>query len=74
MQVGKLVPPRQRAWMQAIQKRVGITTEVISSIKGVKMTGLTEKVSDQIQDLRNFELDESKRFRKMQISNILIGR
>ena len=59
--------------MQAIQKRVGVTTEIIGSIKAVKMTGLSEKVSEQIQGLRNFELEESKRFRQAQIANILIG-
>lgn len=73
-QVGKLVPPRQRRWMQAIQKRVGVTTEVISSIKSIKMTGLTEKISQEIQSLRDFELEESKRFRRAQISNIIIGK
>jgi ATP-binding cassette, subfamily C (CFTR/MRP), member 1 len=60
--------------MQAIQKRVGVTTEIIGSMKGVKMTGLSEKIRDQIQGLRDYELEESKRFRKVQISNILIGR
>ena len=71
--VGKMVPPRQRRWMQAIQKRVGVTTEAIGSIKGIKMTGLTDKISEQIQSLREFEMDESKRFRRVQIMNILLG-
>ncbi|KAI3537978.1 ABC transporter [Colletotrichum filicis] len=73
IRTGQLIPPRQRRWMQAIQKRVGITTEVIGSIKGVKMSGLTSTVQDQIQGLRDFELDESKRFRRVQILNVLIG-
>ncbi|KAK1450743.1 ABC transporter [Colletotrichum cuscutae] len=73
IRTGQLIPPRQRRWMQAIQKRVGITTEVIGSIKGVKMSGLTSTVQDQIQGLRDFELGESKRFRRVQILNVLIG-
>lgn len=73
MRVGQLVPPRQRRWMQAIQRRVGITTDIIGSIRGVKMSGLSATVRDQIQGLRDFELDESKRFRRMQIVNIVIG-
>ncbi|KAI3557746.1 ABC transporter [Colletotrichum abscissum] len=73
IRTGQLIPPRQRRWMQAIQKRVGITTEIIGSIKGVKMSGLTSTVQDQIQGLRDFELDESKRFRRVQILNVLIG-
>ncbi|KXH37008.1 ABC transporter [Colletotrichum simmondsii] len=73
IRTGQLIPPRQRRWMQAIQKRVGITTEIIGSVKGVKMSGLTSTVQDQIQGLRDFELDESKKFRRVQILNVLIG-
>ncbi|WYZ43992.1 hypothetical protein EsH8_VII_000428 [Colletotrichum jinshuiense] len=73
IKLGQLVPPRQRRWMQAIQKRVGITTEIMGSVKGIKMSGLTATVQDQIQGLRDFELDESKKFRKMQIANMLVG-
>ncbi|OHE94372.1 ABC transporter [Colletotrichum orchidophilum] len=73
IRTGQLIPPRQRRWMQAIQKRVGITTEIIGSVKGVKMSGLTNTVQDQIQGLRDFELDESKKFRRVQILNVLIG-
>ncbi|KXH56884.1 ABC transporter [Colletotrichum salicis] len=73
IRTGQLIPPRQRRWMQAIQKRVGITTEIIGSVKGVKMSGLTSTVQDQVQGLRDFELDESKKFRRVQILNVLIG-
>ncbi|KAJ0300193.1 hypothetical protein COL516b_008544 [Colletotrichum fioriniae] len=73
IRAGQLIPPRQRRWMQAIQQRVGITTEIIGSVKGVKMSGLTSTVQDQIQGLRDFELDESKKFRRVQILNVLIG-
>ena len=59
--------------MLAIQKRVGVTSDIFSVIKGVKMTGLTAKVQDQLQGLRDFELDESKRFRRVQIAHVLLG-
>ncbi|KAI8243245.1 ABC transporter atnG [Colletotrichum sp. SAR 10_96] len=71
--LGKLIPPRQRRWREAIQKRVGVTTQVMGSVKGVKMSGLSGTVQDQIQGLREFELEESKEFRKIQISNVLVG-
>ncbi|KAK2023189.1 P-loop containing nucleoside triphosphate hydrolase protein [Colletotrichum zoysiae] len=73
MKTGQLLPPLQRKWMQAIQKRVGITTEIVGSMKGVKMSGLSATVQDQIQGLRDFELDESKKFRRMQILNVLVA-
>uniref|UniRef100_L2G2V8 ABC multidrug transporter n=1 Tax=Colletotrichum fructicola (strain Nara gc5) TaxID=1213859 RepID=L2G2V8_COLFN len=71
--LGKLIPSRQRRWREAIQKRVGVTTQVMGSVKGVKMSGLSGTVQDQIQGLRDFELEESKEFRKIQISNVLVG-
>ncbi|KZL85583.1 abc transporter [Colletotrichum incanum] len=73
VKVGQLVPPRQRRWMQAIQKRVGLITEIIGSVKGVKMSGLSATVQHQIQGLREFEIEESKRFRRMQFVNIIVG-
>ncbi|KAF9876778.1 ABC multidrug transporter [Colletotrichum karsti] len=73
IKLGRLIPPRQRRWMQAIQRRVGITTEIIRSIRGVKASGLSGTARDQIQGLRDFELEESKRFRRVQISNVLVG-
>ncbi|KUJ12857.1 P-loop containing nucleoside triphosphate hydrolase protein [Mollisia scopiformis] len=71
--LGQLVPPRQRRWMSAIQKRVGITADIISAMKGVKVAGLSVKVDKQIQGLRNFELERSVQFRKLQISTQLLG-
>ncbi len=56
--IGKLVPPRQRRWMAAIQKRVGITADIIGAMKGVKVAGLSVNVDKQIDGLRQFEIDE----------------
>ncbi len=72
--IGKLVPPRQRRWMAAIQKRVGITSDIVGAMKGVKVAGLSEKVDKQIEDLRSYELDRSVQFRRMQISTQLLGK
>jgi len=59
--------------MQAIQKRVGVTTDVLGSIKGVKMSGLSSHVTKQIQGLRAAELDDQRAFRHLQITNIALG-
>ena len=71
--IGKLVPPRQRRWMSAIQKRVGITSDIIGAMKGVKVAGLSENVDKQIDGLRDYEIERSVQFRKMQISTQLLG-
>ncbi|OAA65704.1 ABC transporter [Niveomyces insectorum RCEF 264] len=61
--IAKIIPPRQRRWMAAIQKRVGITADIVGSMKGVKVAGLNEKAEEQIQALRDYELERSKSFR-----------
>jgi ABC-type bacteriocin/lantibiotic exporter with double-glycine peptidase domain len=68
-----MVAPRQRQWMMAIQKRVGVTSDIFGVIRGVKMTGLSGKVQDQLQGLRDSELKESKRFRRVQIAHVLLS-
>jgi ATP-binding cassette subfamily C (CFTR/MRP) protein 1 len=59
--------------MQAVQKRVSYTSDVLGSIKGMKMLGLTKLVSENVQGLRMQELKMSKRFRHVQIVNITLG-
>ncbi|KAK0644149.1 ABC transporter [Cercophora newfieldiana] len=71
--IAKLVPIRQTKWMAAIQKRVGITSDVLGSMKGIKVAGLTKHAEQQIQGLRNFEMAESKQFRKVQVFSVLSG-
>lgn len=72
-QVAKKIRPRQRQWMQAVQKRVALTSEVLGSIKGMKMLGLTAMITGSVQDMREQELYKSKRFRYVQIVNITLG-
>ncbi len=72
-QLGKLIPSRQRKWMAAIQKRVGITADVVGSMRGVKVAGLNDKAETQIQNLRDYELKQSTSFRKIQVFNLLLG-
>ncbi|KAH8682522.1 P-loop containing nucleoside triphosphate hydrolase protein [Xylariales sp. PMI_506] len=69
----KLVPPRQRKWMAAIQKRTGITADILGTMKEVKMVGIRDPVTTQVQDLRDFELAESRKFRKIQILIIALN-
>ncbi|KAH8196275.1 hypothetical protein TruAng_009556 [Truncatella angustata] len=68
--MAKIIPVRQRRWIAAIQKRVGITSDLLAVMKGVKMMGISGPISKQIQDLRDFEISESKKFRKLQIAVI----
>ncbi|KAK0106876.1 hypothetical protein ONS95_003598 [Cadophora gregata] len=65
-----LVMSRQALWLEAIERRIAATTEMLGSMKGVKMCGLTDVLSKELQHLRLEELRISKRFRKLLIWNM----
>jgi ATP-binding cassette, subfamily C (CFTR/MRP), member 1 len=67
------IGPARGMWNQAVQKRVSITSSMLSQIKGLKIMGLTDYIADLIQSLRSSELELSKKFRAFIIRIILIG-
>lgn len=62
-----LVMQRQALWLEAIERRIAATTAMLSSMKGVKMCGLTDVLRDDLHQLRIDELNISKKFRKLLI-------
>ncbi|EFQ29566.1 ABC transporter [Colletotrichum graminicola M1.001] len=69
----KNIGPRQMAWMQAIQKRVGQTTNVIGNMKTLKISGLATPVEKAIQGLRVSEVKAGGRFRAFLVGSVGIG-
>lgn len=61
--VAKNLRPKQHAWNKATQDRINKVVSILSSIKIVKMLGLTEVVKSQISDLRHVEIEASKDMR-----------
>ncbi|KAK4063525.1 uncharacterized protein Triagg1_9402 [Trichoderma aggressivum f. europaeum] len=57
--------PAQRAWNEAIQTRVSVTSSMLGQIKGIKMMGRSDYMAQTIQSFRGFELDMSKKLRTM---------
>jgi ABC-type multidrug transport system fused ATPase/permease subunit len=64
---------RQKAWMDKIQKRVGLTADVISKMKHLRISGLTVPVEDLIQKMRVDELKTASRFRTVYVTVIAFG-
>lgn len=62
-----LVAQRQALWLEAIERRIAATTSMLNAMKGVKMTGLTDVLRKDLQQLRVDELNISKKFRKLLI-------
>ncbi|OTB09427.1 hypothetical protein M426DRAFT_18072 [Hypoxylon sp. CI-4A] len=55
----------QKAWMSAVQKRVGLTSNVIANVKNIKLSGLTDPITRFVEKLRVNELKASSDFRGM---------
>ena len=73
MIVAKGVGKRQKVWIEATQKRVSATSDILNGIKTIKMTGLTERSSDFMAELRKGEIAASKQWRQLQLFMLGIG-
>ncbi|KAK3331678.1 putative ABC multidrug transporter [Cercophora scortea] len=69
----KVTGDSQRDWMAGVQKRVGMTSTVITNMKNLKISGLSAAVSDFIQDLRVKELAAAAQFSKILITSAVFG-
>lgn len=65
---------RQAVWLEAIEKRIAVTSQMLGSIKGVKMCGLTDVLMARIQAMREQELHISGKFRRLLIWNMGLGK
>ncbi|EPE26567.1 ABC transporter transmembrane region [Glarea lozoyensis ATCC 20868] len=64
---------RQRAWMDRIQSRVGLTANVISHMKHLRISGLAAPVESLIQKMRVDELKSAAKFRTIYIIVVTLG-
>lgn len=62
----------QGLWINAIMKRVDVTTKSLGSIKSIKLSGLSGFIAKTIQQLRVDELNISKGFRFLLIINVAL--
>lgn len=62
-----MVMAKQALWLEGIERRIAATTAMLNSMRGVKMTGLTDVLREDLQRLRVEELHISKKFRKLLI-------
>lgn len=69
----KVITSRQRAWLEAVQKRINYTSEILGSMRSVKILGLTSQQAKAIQQFRKTEIATSKKYRKVQSLNISLS-
>ncbi|KAI8628802.1 putative ABC multidrug transporter [Xylariaceae sp. FL1651] len=63
----------QRLWMDQLQKRVGLTSSVIASMKNLKISGLAIPITSFVQQLRIDELSASTRFRRLILASATLA-
>ncbi|KAB8238859.1 putative ABC multidrug transporter [Aspergillus alliaceus] len=64
------VMSRQAMWLEAIERRISSTASMLSSMKGIKMLGLSDLLMTCIHNLRLEELSISRNFRKLLVWNM----
>ena len=57
--------PNQAAWNKRVQRRVAVTSSSLKSMKGLKLMGLTDVVTEHLQRLRVEELELCKVFMRL---------
>ncbi|RSL69474.1 hypothetical protein CEP54_002250 [Fusarium duplospermum] len=65
--IGKLMVPRQMVYQKATQDRINFTSEVLSSMKPVKMLGYSERFGNLIAQKRDEEIEVGKRYRMITV-------
>ncbi|GKT40555.1 ABC transporter gloK [Colletotrichum spaethianum] len=67
------MPRASKIWNEEIQKRITVTSKVISCIKETKMLGMVDFLQRAIQDLRISELRRAKQYRMLVTYMNLLG-
>ncbi|KAJ5484697.1 ABC multidrug transporter [Penicillium diatomitis] len=53
---GKKIRSAQKRWVESVERRVGVTTQILMSMKSIKMSGLAKYSASLMQSLRETEL------------------
>ncbi|KAF2500059.1 hypothetical protein BU16DRAFT_578086 [Lophium mytilinum] len=63
----------QKAWLDRIQTRIDATASMLGAMKGIKMTGLTPHLANQVRNLREEEITTSRRFRALLVRIVALS-
>jgi hypothetical protein len=66
--LAKNLQSKQKAWNEATQRRISLTASALSSMKVMKMLGLTRQTEALLQKLRAQELEMARKVRWMMVA------
>lgn len=62
----------QKAWIERIQKRLAVTSTMLGDMKAAQMLGLKDLLFNIINELRELELKDSLRYRKIMVIIVVL--
>lgn len=60
--IAKLMNGRQKQWIEAVQKRVSLTSKLLQGVKEYRMIGLLGSLGESIKQARHVEIKLAKKF------------
>ena len=72
--LARLQSRHRRVWIQAVQRRVGLTSAVLGSMKSVKLGGMSDACAKSLQDERVRGIDKANKFRWFTIWQNTVGK
>lgn len=60
----------QKLWAEKVEERLAVTSSMLGDMRAIKMLGLSDKLFDIIDRLRRAEIYESRKLRKLLVSEI----
>ncbi|CRG91304.1 ABC transporter C family member 3 [Talaromyces islandicus] len=63
----------QKSWIEKVEERLSVTSSIVGDMKAIKMLGLGDKLFNIIDKLRQAEITESIKFRRLIISQIFFS-
>ncbi|TVY81873.1 ABC transporter FUM19 [Lachnellula suecica] len=73
LKISEAAGTSQEKWLANIEKRISITSHTLSSMRGVKMSGLADKLGDILQNLRIVELKTAAVYRWWELAAMTAG-
>ncbi|KAM0248820.1 hypothetical protein ACHAQJ_009306 [Trichoderma viride] len=71
--VSRLSGKFQKVWMEKIQKRVGVTSNMVGKMKSLKISGMTGSMESIVQQLRLDEVKAGSNFRATMVLAFVVG-
>jgi ATP-binding cassette subfamily C (CFTR/MRP) protein 1 len=72
--LARLQGKRRGVWLEALQRRVGLTSMVLGSMKSVKLGNMSGTYATRLQEQRVLEVDKANRFRWLTVWQNTVGK